>query len=137
MALAMTAQATTETSQENDDPPLGVGLVLLSAASFGAITVLAQLAYRSGVPLLGLLGDRFVIAAAALWLLTAALRRPRPGGRALAVGVALSGGYSVNALFLFASLRHIEAGLADLLYFASSRPASPTSSTSPIRRSSP
>jgi drug/metabolite transporter (DMT)-like permease len=96
----------------------GVALVLLSAACFGALGVLSQLAYRAGVPVLGLLWGRYLIAATVLWLLVAVKRRPVPRRRSAATGVALGTGYSAQALLFAESLRHLEAGLADLLYFA-------------------
>jgi drug/metabolite transporter (DMT)-like permease len=97
---------------------LGVALVLVSAACFGALGVLIQLAYRARVPVLGLLGGRYLLAAAVLWLLVVALRRRLPSRRGVLLGMAVGGGYSVQALLLAASLKHLEAGLADLLYFA-------------------
>ena len=96
----------------------GVALVLVSAACFGALGVLIQLAYRAGVSVLGLLSGRYLIAAAVLWLLVRVLRRPLPSRRGALFGLALGAGYSVQALLFAASLKHLEAGLADLLYFA-------------------
>jgi drug/metabolite transporter (DMT)-like permease len=97
---------------------LGVALVLLSAAAFGALGVLAQLAYADGVSVLGLLVGRFVVAGALLWLIAIALRHPRPSQRRCIAGVSLGAGYSSMALCFAASLRHLEAGLADLLLFS-------------------
>ena len=96
----------------------GAALVLLSAAAFGSLAVLAQLAYGQGVSVLGLLCGRFSVAAAALWLLALTRRRPLPPRRGVTLGVALGAGYCFSALLFAASLRHIEAGLADLLLFA-------------------
>ncbi|HEY2436329.1 MAG TPA: DMT family transporter [Solirubrobacteraceae bacterium] len=95
-----------------------VALVLLSAASFGALAVLCQLAYQTGVSVLGLLLGRFLVAGTVLWLIVIAGRRPLPSRRGLLTGVALGAGYSSMALCFAASLKHIEAGLADLLLFA-------------------
>ena len=95
-----------------------VALVLLSAALFGALGVLAQLAYGAGVSVLGLLLGRFTVAAAVLWLIVLVLRRPLPSRRGLLTAVALGAGYSSMALSFAASLKHIEADLADLLLFA-------------------
>ncbi|HUA44854.1 MAG TPA: DMT family transporter [Solirubrobacteraceae bacterium] len=96
----------------------GVALVLLSAACFGTLGVLTQLAYRSGVSVLGLICGRYMVAAAVLWLLVRVLRRPLPSHRGVLLGLVLGAGYSVQALLFAASLKHLEAGLADLLYFA-------------------
>ena len=53
-----------------------VAVVLLSAALFGSLAVLAQLAYGAGVSVLGLLLGRFTVAGAVLWLIVLVLRRP-------------------------------------------------------------
>jgi drug/metabolite transporter (DMT)-like permease len=103
-------------SRKSDLP--GVGLVLVSAAGFGSLCVIAQLAYGRGVSVLGLLTGRYVIAGALLWLIALALRRPLPSLRGLGIGIALGAGYSSMALCFATSLHHIEAGLADLLLFA-------------------
>ena len=95
-----------------------VALVLLSAALFGSLAVLAQLAYGTGVSVLGLLVGRFTVAGAVLWLIVLVLRRPLPSRRGLLTAVALGAGYSSMALCFAASLKHIEADLADLLLFA-------------------
>ena len=96
----------------------GVGLVLVSAACFGALGIFSQLAYHARVPVLGLLWGRYLLAAAVLWLLVAAGRRRLPRGRNALIGLALGAGYSTQALLFAESLRHLEAGIADLLYFA-------------------
>ena len=93
-------------------------LVLLSAAGFGSLAVLAQLAYRAGVSVLGLLSGRFVVAAVVLWLIAIVRRRPLPRRRGVLIGVSLGAGYSSMALCFAASLRHVQANLADLLLFA-------------------
>ena len=95
-----------------------VALVLLSAALFGSLAVLAQLAYGTGVSVLGLLFGRFTVAGAVLWLIVLVLHRPLPSRRGLLTAVALGVGYSSMALSFAASLKHIEADLADLLLFA-------------------
>jgi drug/metabolite transporter (DMT)-like permease len=95
-----------------------VALVLLSAALFGALGVLAQLAYDTGVSVLGLLLGRFAVAGLVLWLIVLALGRPLPSRRGLLTAVALGAGYSSMALSFAASLKHIEPDLADLLLFA-------------------
>jgi len=95
-----------------------VALVLVSAACFGALGVLTQLAYRAGVSVLTLICGRYVFAAAMLWLVVWVRHRPLPSRRGLLLGLLLGAGYSVQALLFAASLKHLEAGLADLLYFA-------------------
>jgi drug/metabolite transporter (DMT)-like permease len=95
-----------------------VAVVLLSAALFGAVGVLCQLAYHTGVSVLGLLLGRFLVAGTVLWVIVIALRRPLPSRRGLLTGVALGAGYSSMALCFAVSLKHIEPELADLLLFA-------------------
>jgi drug/metabolite transporter (DMT)-like permease len=95
-----------------------VTLVLVSAALFGALGVLAQLAYGAGVSVLGLLLGRFTVAGIVLWLLVLVLRRPLPSRRGVVTAVALGAGYSSMAFCFAASLKHIESDLADLLLFA-------------------
>src|SRR6516225_1158722 len=95
-----------------------VALVLLSAALFGALAVLAQLAYDAGVSVLGLLLGRFAVAGMVLWLIVLVLRRPLPSRRGVVTAVALGAGYSSMAFCFAASLKHIESDLADLLLFA-------------------
>ncbi|MGA8720559.1 MAG: hypothetical protein WB557_21310, partial [Solirubrobacteraceae bacterium] len=85
-----------------------VAVVLLSAALFGSLAVLAQLAYGAGVSVLGLLLGRFTVAGAVLWLIVLVLRRPLPSRRGLLTAVALGAGYSSVALSFAASLKHIE-----------------------------
>jgi drug/metabolite transporter (DMT)-like permease len=96
----------------------GVALVLVSAACFGALGVLTQLAYRAGVSVLTLICGRYLIAAGVLWLVVRVLRRPLPTRRGVLLGLVLGAGHSMQALLFAASLKHLEAGLADLLYFA-------------------
>jgi drug/metabolite transporter (DMT)-like permease len=96
----------------------GVALVLASAACFGALGIFSQLAYRAGVTVVGLLWGRYLIAATVLWLLIVIGRRVRPRTRSVPIGLALGAGYSAQAILFAESLRHLEAGLADLLYFA-------------------
>ena len=95
-----------------------VALVLLSAALFGALAVLAQLAYDAGVSVLGLLLGRFAVAGMVLWLIVLVLRRPLPSRRGVVTAVALGAGYSSMAFCFAASLKHLESDLADLLLFA-------------------
>jgi drug/metabolite transporter (DMT)-like permease len=96
----------------------GVALVLTSAACFGALGIFSQLAYRAGVTVVGLLWGRYLLAATVLWLLIVLGRRARPRARSAPIGLALGAGYSAQAILFADSLTHLEAGLADLLYFA-------------------
>src|SRR5262249_47810079 len=55
--------------------------------------------------------------ATALWLLVAIRRKPIPSRGAVVAALALGAGYSVNALCFAASLKRIQAELADVLVF--------------------
>ena len=97
--------------------PSGALLVLLSALCFASLNILAQLAYRVGVPAGTLASARFLMAAAVFWPLALGLRRRLPRRRdaifALAVGVV----YSAASELLFESLTQTKAALVDLLFF--------------------
>jgi drug/metabolite transporter (DMT)-like permease len=98
----------------------GIALSIVAAAGFGAMAVLAKLAYASGAGVLEVLTIRFAIAAAVLGALTA--RRPappRPAARHLAAGLALGAlCYAAESGLFFASLTRLPAGLAELLLYA-------------------
>ena len=98
----------------------GVLLCLLAATGFGAMAVLAKLAYGTGLGVVTLLLIRFVLASSVLWALVALRRIPLRGlGRPLAIGVGLGGaGYALQAGLFFSSLERIDAGLASLLLYA-------------------
>ncbi len=98
----------------------GVLLCLLAAAGFGAMAILAKLAYGEGLGVTGLLLARFTLAGVLLWLLVA-VRRVALGGlaRPLALGLVLGGaGYAFEAGLYFAALERIDASLASLLLYA-------------------
>lgn len=98
---------------------IGVGLALVSAASFGVMPVLAKVAYDDGAEPIGVLSVRFALAAVLL-LLLARLRRealPRGGTAATLVGLGAVGYVGMSLCYFFA-LERISAGLtALLLYF--------------------
>ncbi|MDP9384220.1 MAG: DMT family transporter [Actinomycetota bacterium] len=98
----------------------GVLHCLLAAAGFGAMGILAKLAYGAGLGVTGLLLARFALAGVLLWLLVAARRVALRGlGRSLALGLVLGGaGYAFEAGLFFAALERIDASLASLLLYA-------------------
>ena len=98
----------------------GVLLCLLAAAGFGAMGILAKLAYATGLGVVTLLLVRFLLAGTVLWALVALRRVPLRGmGRPLAMGVALGGaGYALQAGLFFFSLERIDVSLASLLLYA-------------------
>lgn len=96
----------------------GVAFVVVSAAAFGAMAVLARFAFASGVDTTTLLALRFGIAAVVMVALARARGRPVPRGVTLGVLVALGAvGYGGQALCYFTALRLAPAGLAALLLY--------------------
>lgn len=97
----------------------GTILCVLSACSYGATGIFGKLAYDEGLTVSGLLAARFAIAAVALWLLVAVLRRTnRPSRRGAAAGIALGiVAYSAQTGLFFLALTRLDAGLAVLLVY--------------------
>jgi drug/metabolite transporter (DMT)-like permease len=97
---------------------LGIGLALMSAASFGVMPVLTKVVYDDGADPIGVLAVRFAIAAAVLLALARARREPLPRGRPLGTLLALGGiGYVGMSLCYFFALERISAGLTSLLLY--------------------
>jgi drug/metabolite transporter (DMT)-like permease len=93
-------------------------LVALSAASFGAMAVLAREAYDAGADVLAVLALRFGLAAPVLHLLVRARGLRLPRGRTLAALVALGGvGYVGQSLAYFTALTLAPASLVALLLY--------------------
>lgn len=97
----------------------GVGLALLSAASFGVMPVLTKLVYADGADAVGVLAVRFSLAGVVLLGLARLRGEALPRGRTLLALALLGGiGYVVESLCYFLALERISAGLtALLLYF--------------------
>lgn len=97
---------------------LGIALVILSAAAFGALPILGRYAYADGMDALTILFLRFTLAAAvmALWL---AIRRERlPRGPVLWRLVGMGAlGYIGQSFAFFTALRYASAGLVSLLLY--------------------
>jgi drug/metabolite transporter (DMT)-like permease len=95
----------------------GVALVVVSAASFGALGVFARLAYDDGASPIGVLTCRFGLAAIC-FLVARALRGGRlPPLRVLA-GLGLMGlGYLGQSLAYFSAVDHAPPGLVALLLY--------------------
>ena len=97
----------------------GFLLCALASAGFGAMAILAKLAYDAGVGAVELLAIRFAIAAAVLGLLARHRDGVRPHGRPLLAGLALGGVlYATEAGLFFASLKRLDASVAELLLYA-------------------
>ena len=97
--------------------PWGALLVLLSALCFASLNILAQLAYRVGVPAGTLASARFLLAAAVFWPLALGLRRRLPRRRDAIVALAVGLVYSAASELLVESLTQTKAALVDLLFF--------------------
>lgn len=97
----------------------GVGLALVSAASFGVMPVLTKVVYADGADAIGVLAVRFTLAAVVLLALARLRRETLPRGRTLVALLLLGGvGYVIESLCYFFALERISAGLtALLLYF--------------------
>ena len=98
---------------------IGVGLALVSAASFGVMPVLAKVAYDDGAEPIGVLSVRFALAAVLLLGLARLRGEALPRGSTAATLVGLGAvGYVGMSLCYFFALERISAGLtALLLYF--------------------
>ncbi len=97
---------------------VGFGLILVSAASFGAMPIFARFAYAAGVDTFTLLALRFAMATAMLAAVLAVRRRALPRGRVLAGLVAMGAvGYVGQALCYFTALTLASAGLVALLLY--------------------
>ena len=97
---------------------VGFGLILVSAAAFGAMPIFARFAYADGVDTFTLLALRFAMATAMLAAVLAVRRRPLPRGRVLAGLVAMGAvGYVGQAMCYFTALTLASAGLVALLLY--------------------
>jgi drug/metabolite transporter (DMT)-like permease len=95
----------------------GILLCAASAAGFGAMAVLAKLAYAAGAGVVEVLTIRFALAAAVLGVLVP--RRVRPGRGALAAGLALGAVcYAAESGLFFAALTRMDAAPGELLFYA-------------------
>lgn len=91
---------------------------MISACGFGAMAIFAKKAYAAGGDVVSLLTLRFVLAGAAFWLLTRAVRAARPSRRVVRAGLLLGGvGYAAQSGLYFGALERIEASLTALLLY--------------------
>ncbi len=96
----------------------GVACIIASALGFGAMAILARIAYASGVDIPTLLALRFAIAAIIIVAMARASGATFPRGANL-VGLVLLGaiGYAGQAFTFFAALGHAPAGIVALLLY--------------------
>ena len=96
----------------------GIAAVVASALCFGAMAIMARIAYASGVDTTTLLALRFSIAAAVMVAVAGATGVAWPRGRALAILVAMGAiGYAGQAFSFFTALTLAPAGLVALLLY--------------------
>lgn len=97
---------------------LGIFLVFLSAASFGAIPVFAHFAYISGATLLTVLFFRFAIAALCFCSYATLKKIPWPKPKSLQKLILLGGvGFVLQSLTFFGALTLASPGLVVLLLY--------------------
>jgi len=96
----------------------GMGLIALSAASFGAAPIFARLAYAEGADPVTVLFLRFFLAALVMIVYMAAASRPLPRGRSL-ITLSLMGGFGYVAVSFcyFTALTMTSASLVAVLLY--------------------
>lgn len=99
-------------------PTVGIVLCCASALCFGALGVFGVEVLARGVTQNAMIAWRFLLAAAALWVIVAVLRRPLGRGRQvwqpLAMGALV---YATQSSLYFVAVRELSAGLAALLLY--------------------
>ena len=96
----------------------GLLLCLASAAGFGSMPVLAKVVYQAGGSVTTMLAVRFVLAAAALWLIVAVTGAAPLPRRTTFVALGLGAvGYTLESALFFAGLQHMDASLASLIFY--------------------
>ena len=100
------------------DRLVGIGLVGVSATSFGVMPILSKYAYDDGTEPVGLLAVRFTVAAVVLGAIVVLRRLPRPPRRTVVALLLLGGvGYLVESLAYFEALTRTSASLVALLLY--------------------
>lgn len=95
----------------------GTLAIVGSSLGYGALAVLAKLAFDAGVGVLPLLAWRFVIGSALVWAFVLATRRPVPAGSRATGVIVLGVLYAGNSLAFMVGLERIPASLASLVFF--------------------
>lgn len=100
------------------DTVSGFALILLSAASFGAMPIFARFAYAAGADPLTVLFLRFSLAALVMLLIMRIKKVPLPRGRVLLSLIIMGAvGYVGESFTYFTALTLIPAGLVSLLLY--------------------
>ena len=95
----------------------GTLAVFGAAVGYSSLPILAKLALAEGVRVLPMVAWRFVVAAAALWLLIALTRRHVPPWEKWPALAGLGVLYAANATAYLAALQWVSASLATLVFF--------------------
>ena len=97
---------------------VGVGLVVVSAAAFGALGVLARIAYDDGAQPVAVLTFRFCLAAVCFVALRMLRPAPAPPKRATVGLVVMGACYLLQSLCYFTAVDHAPPGLVALLLYS-------------------
>ena len=98
--------------------PLGVILVLISAASFGTLAIFGRYAYAAGIDTFTLLFLRFSLSTVLMAVLLLLRREPLPCGRTLAVLAGMGAiGYVGQSFCYLSAIKYASAGLVALLLY--------------------
>lgn len=94
----------------------GILLALVSSAGFSTLGLFAKLVYGQGFSVAGTLAWRFTLAAAFLWIVVLAARRPLPKRLwpVLLLGLV---GFSPQAGLYFLTLRFLDPGITSVLLY--------------------
>lgn len=94
----------------------GILLALVSSAGFSTLGLFAKLVYGQGFSVAGTLAWRFTLAAAFLWVVVVAARRPLPKKvwPVLLLGLV---GFSPQAGLYFVTLRFLDPGITSVLLY--------------------
>ncbi len=97
---------------------LGIGLILISAASFGAMAIFGKFAYASGISTQSLLFFRFLIAAMVMTPIALLQKRRFPHGKDLIILIAMGLiGYAGQSFCFFTALTHLSPALLAILLY--------------------
>jgi drug/metabolite transporter (DMT)-like permease len=97
---------------------VGVGLIVISAASFGTLAIFGRYAYADGIDTPTLLFLRFTFAAILIAVLLAASGEGLPRGGSLAWLAAMGGiGYVAQSFCYLTAIKYASAGLVALLLY--------------------
>lgn len=99
------------------DERLGTIAVVVSALTYGFLSILIKLTLTAGARPLPLVAWRFLIGAAIVWLLLALRRRPLPPKEARLRLVGLGALYAFNALCFTFALQWVPASTASLVFY--------------------